>query len=1429
MFSIRQFLKALRIIPKATTEIDTQGEFEVLNTDGKARYHNGTTASPVVTESHAANLTNKDSISSQTGNNLDLNSTTANVNINAGVNANITTTNATGSNNSGGITTTTGTTVSGNSGNTTILGGNSVDGTAGGIFFSAGEGTGTGTGGAINIQAGASYNTTGADVNINAGGSLTGTGGALNAGTSTRAGSGGSSGAINIVSGTLLPDPIYTGTGNKTGDVRVASGETFKTLNNTGNVTVTSGNTPTTGAQISGDLALSTGVGGDSGSGKIDVISGTTASTTVASGAVLVSSGTQTGTQPTGTLTLKTGNKTTSGNTGTISLTSGDNSGTGGTGTVTVQAGTLNGTQTGVTSGGINLRSGAVTTAGNNSGGVTIRSGNTPTSGAHASGSVNVFTGVGGNNGSGGINIISGDTASTTAASGEVYLQSGLQTGTQPSGNLTLRTGDKATNGVTGTVSIQSGAKTSTGTGNSGGITLASGAVSSTDAAAVTGAITIASGNNTGSGNSGNVNIQAGTASTGTRGKVILSSETTLPALNDSTSTGATATISTISTSNLRVSNASLTGITNLKAGGDGQILTLQNSTGNSVSLLNDTGGTASQRIITGTGANLSLANNSSINLIYDNTATRWKVIGGTGSGSTTSDFAGVVDDYNLIVLDSTMAITRKDNTGAEATIGNWVAYADAAGVLPVDMTGGTPNTAITRSTSGPLMGTAMFSMDITSGATRQGEGISCQVFVPKAYRGKKLRFSMEVEPSTGMFNGDVVPAAYDVTNSSLIPVQIKSNLNQNTKGTMIADFFVPVGTLEIRVGLHIARSTGTIGGNIRFDDVKVKPVFERDIPKNYIPNPDFENNANGGWTLGNVTLTNKLPTGVPTFGSGFSGNLFFNQTVALASSISGTRSATLDDINSPIAGNFLSTDPFTIDKSDQAKVLSFSFNYQNLSGSTPNFSGTSLNTYAVAIYDITNSSWIIPAGVFNLVQGTGVGRCTGSFQTPSNASQLRFVIYFATANANPCAITVDDFFLGPQTTVSAPAMSDWVAYTPTGTWSTNTTYEGKWRRVGDSAEYMVRVSTTGAPTSSELRINLASGQTIDTTKLPDTGTVSAFIAGTGNIEDSSAFQNWSVIAEYFNTTSVRMRTTAATADTKITSVTQAVPMTWAASDSLAVSFKLPISGWSSNSVMSQDTDTRVVMLRANQGGSTQGLTAGVTAITFVAQKDTHGAWSGSQYTVPVAGDYRVSVFLYSGSDFTSEARVNGTLRGYIHAGMANRGGGGSIILDKLIPGDIITIRGATSITVAGDTGQSLSIDRLSGPAVVAASEKVYLEYTNNGGAAVTASVTNIDWITRVVDSHLAWNGTTFTAPRSGWYYLQGGVGFTTGNTATMQLYKNGVQIRNVSGADASSGQKGLSGAAYLNAGDTWTIRSSGSLTLSNGSFNHYICISSQG
>lgn len=58
-FNIKKFLVGLKLVPKATTTIDSKGELEVLDSDGKLYYHDGTIKSAVLTESQSGDITNK--------------------------------------------------------------------------------------------------------------------------------------------------------------------------------------------------------------------------------------------------------------------------------------------------------------------------------------------------------------------------------------------------------------------------------------------------------------------------------------------------------------------------------------------------------------------------------------------------------------------------------------------------------------------------------------------------------------------------------------------------------------------------------------------------------------------------------------------------------------------------------------------------------------------------------------------------------------------------------------------------------------------------------------------------------------------------------------------------------------------------------------------------------------------------------------------------------------------------------------------------------------------------------------------------------------------------------------------------------------------------------------------------------------------------
>lgn len=194
---------------------------------------------------------------------------------------------------------------------------------------------------------------------------------------------------------------------------------------------------------------------------------------------------------------------------------------------------------------------------------------------------------------------------------------------------------------------------------------------------------------------------------------------------------------------------------------------------------------------------------------------------GGGGSG------------INLLTFDTSANLwspTKVDNFNQDTLVGDWAAYADAAGTQPVDMTGGSPGTTCARTTSSPLNGAGSLLMDLGSGSSRQGEGCSVLVNVPPAYRGKNVGFVFPFETSGTILDGEVVLASYDVTNGSLLSVFNKGKI-LGANGQAIGVIPIPYTAAQIRVGLHVAR-TATGALTVKGDDFQVSPQIPATGPR---------------------------------------------------------------------------------------------------------------------------------------------------------------------------------------------------------------------------------------------------------------------------------------------------------------------------------------------------------------------------------------------------------------------------------------------------------------------------------------------------------------------------------------------------------------------------------------------------------------------
>jgi hypothetical protein len=550
---------------------------------------------------------------------------------------------------------------------------------------------------------------------------------------------------------------------------------------------------------------------------------------------------------------------------------------------------------------------------------------------------------------------------------------------------------------------------------------------------------------------------------------------------------------------------------------------------------------------------------------------------------------------------------------------------------------------------------------------------------------------------------------------------------------------------------------------------------------KNYIKNPDFDGGATTSWSMQKVSLSSFIPTG--NIGAADAGH-----TIATSGSspLEGANSLLVQGASAFTAGNCLVSAAFTIDREDVAKVMGWSFSYEAIT-TNMDFSGTTANTWAVYIAEVTTGtpdtvvSWIQPAGVYNLVQGSGVGLAAGTFQTTATeSSAYRIVLVCINSEAAATTLKVDDFQLGPQRVVYGSPVTDWQSFTPTVS-GISGTMTGKWRRIGDSAEFEMALTTSGTA-SGTITVSVTSAFAFDYTKLP----VSAFAnIGSAAANDGTGLHLGTCFTDNTSTNSFFI-----SGDDGQNVWNATVPFTWSGTRTVSFSVKVPLAGLSSSVQMSNDTDTRVVSAQA--ACSTAFAYSATTPINFdTVVVDRSGSVSPSatawKFTAPVSGDYRVSTNLLNGTGAISvNLYKNGSLfRQLMSVTTAAITSASTTI--SLNAGEYIDIRGASAATlVAGLIINTISVERLSGPATIAASETVAARYGLNAATNITNGVVinyaqkDYDY-TNSVTTGASWR---FTAPISGLYevsvlfYAGPATSGTINQEVGVRLSKNGIAVQ---------------------------------------------------
>jgi len=517
----------------------------------------------------------------------------------------------------------------------------------------------------------------------------------------------------------------------------------------------------------------------------------------------------------------------------------------------------------------------------------------------------------------------------------------------------------------------------------------------------------------------------------------------------------------------------------------------------------------------------------------------------------------------------------------------------------------------------------------------------------------------------------------------------------------------------------------------------------------------------------------------------------------------------------------------FTIDNADIAKPLSVTFDYELISGT---YTTGDLTVYLIA--DPSGTPVIIQPAGYQIQSATASTkmRHIATFQTQASGTSYRLVMQVATVSASAYTFALDTIAVGPQYASFGCPVTDWQSYTPTiSTPSgsvTNYSSSAKYRRVGDSMEIngIITFSSTSAAFTG-IVVSVPSGFTIDSNKSI------SFRYGSGTVLDAGvALYPLEVIQNTTTTVTLYIENVAGTYGTD-NNITNTVPITFNTNDSISFIFTVPITGWSSNVVMSSDAATNVVAWRGYTT-STQSITTSFVKVTnWTTLNDTNGAFdtTNSKYVVPVPGYYIVTGSLFFASPGASASTgiavlyKNGSIvnlgpRTYLPAGNSVAAAYSNTVYCNA--GDYLEIygyAGTVNLTAGSATNDgNWSIERVSGPAQIAATETVAAIYKTAAADTMTnITFTRLNFVTKVKDTNnsvttgASWG---FVAPISGFYFVTASATVSsTAATATSLRIKAGssgseavvIQAPTLQQTTTSSNETGsiCSGMVYMLAG----------------------------
>jgi hypothetical protein len=163
---------------------------------------------------------------------------------------------------------------------------------------------------------------------------------------------------------------------------------------------------------------------------------------------------------------------------------------------------------------------------------------------------------------------------------------------------------------------------------------------------------------------------------------------------------------------------------------------------------------------------------------------------------------------------------------------------------------------------------------------------------------------------------------------------------------------------------------------------------------------------------------------------------------------------------------------------------------------------------------------------------------------------------------------------------VQVPVVTAWVDFTPTGTWTTNVTYSGKRRQVGENVEIQYNVECSGAPDAVPLDFDFPPGITIDTSKLEvNSADGTVILLGNGSALDDGN-DNF-VLQPFLGSSGTEIRASlidATVTYSRQTFVGATVPFVFAINDSVVLNVTFPAVGFEATQTLREHLEDKGIL-----------------------------------------------------------------------------------------------------------------------------------------------------------------------------------------------------------------------------------------------------------